>query len=217
MPRSLPDAFGAKYFGGFELRPLIRQERRDLAEFLGTLTPEQWNAESLCTGWRVRDVVAHLLHDAMPLTTYIADSVTSRMSFERMNARQVRRTATWSTGELLARLQASIDGGLGAKTLPRLSFGDLVIHHQDIRRPLGLPRDIPEDRLLAVLRSPDPFAGAPRRMKGLRVVATDVEWQHGEGPEVSGPGEAIVMALAGRGSALSELSGDGIELLRARV
>ncbi|GAB0106837.1 maleylpyruvate isomerase family mycothiol-dependent enzyme [Nocardia sp. JMUB6875] len=203
--------------GGYDLRPLIRREREDLAALLRTLTPTEWETESLCAGWRVRDVVAHLLHDSMPTATYLGDGVKARGSLDRLNAAQIRRARSWSTEELLSRVEASANTGLGAKLMPRLSLADLVIHHQDIRRPLGRVREIPEDRLLAVLHNPDPFAGAPQRMRGLKLVASDVDWQHGEGPEVRGPGEAIALSLAGRAAALTDLHGDGLETLRTRV
>lgn len=204
-------------FGGFDLRPLIRAERTDLAALLRTLSPQEWETPSLCAGWRVRDVVAHLLHDSMPVATYLGDATKARLSLHRLNDIQVRRAATWSTDELIDRVESSIDAGLGATVLPRLSLVDLVIHHQDIRRPLGRERVIPPERLRAVLDNPDPFAGATRRMRDLRLIADDMDWQYGQGPEVRGPGEAIAMSLAGRAAALGELEGDGVQVLTARV
>ncbi|MFF2555333.1 maleylpyruvate isomerase family mycothiol-dependent enzyme [Nocardia sp. NPDC058058] len=204
-------------FGGFDLRPLIRDERADLAALLRTLSPAQWETPSLCTGWRVRDVVAHLLHDSMPTATYLGDAAKARLSLHRLNDIQVRRAAAWSTDELIDRVEASIDAGLGAAVLPRLSLVDLVIHHQDIRRPLGLDRVIPEARLRAVLDNPDPFAGATNRMRGLRLSAADIDWQVGQGPEVRGPGEAIAMSLAGRPAGLDALDGEGVRVLATRV
>ncbi|WP_405485288.1 maleylpyruvate isomerase family mycothiol-dependent enzyme [Nocardia sp. NBC_00511] len=212
-----PLASATALLGGSELRPLIRQERADLLALLRTLTPAEWDAQSLCGSWRVRDVAAHLLHDSMPAATYLADGVRGRGSLERINAVQVDRASSWSTEELLSRVEESVNGGLGAALLPRLSFVDLVIHQQDIRRPLGRVREIPSDRLLALLDNPDPFTGAPKRMAGLRLVATDAEWQHGHGPEVRGPGEALAMSLAGRAAALTDLAGDGLEVLSGRV
>jgi hypothetical protein len=58
---------------------------------------------------------------------------------------------------------------------------------------------------------------AQANLRGLRLVATDVDWQHGAGPEVTGPGEALRMALAGRPAALADLTGPGLAVLTGRV
>ncbi|MGW0048998.1 maleylpyruvate isomerase mycothiol-dependent enzyme family protein [Nocardia cyriacigeorgica] len=99
---------------------------------------------------------------------------------------------------------------------PQLLLADLMVHHQDMRRPLGRTREIPEDRLLTLLDHPDPFAQPRRRTKGLRFVATDVAWSSGDGPEVRGPGEALALAMVGRTAALDDLTGDGVAELRRR-
>ncbi|WP_200951166.1 MULTISPECIES: hypothetical protein [unclassified Nocardioides] len=100
-----------------------------------------------------------------------------------------------------------------------IALTDGVIHQQDIRRALGRPRVVPPERLVAVLGFM-PRARAlpsPANVRGLRIVATDVDWAGGSGPEVRGPGEALVMSLAGRPEALAELDGAGLATLTARV
>jgi hypothetical protein len=97
-----------------------------------------------------------------------------------------------------------------------------LIHHQDMRRPLGMPRSIPPEWLRGVLDwlvslPAIPTVGSPARAKGLRLVATDAGWSRGEGPEVSGPGEAVMMALAGRRVALADLDGPGRAILAERL
>ncbi len=97
---------------------------------------------------------------------------------------------------------------------------DHVVHHQDMRRPLGMSRQIPEERLVAALGvAPglNGFVGSKKRAAGLRLVATDVDWSHGDGPEVRGPGEAILLALTGRPTVLNELVGEGVATLRERL
>jgi uncharacterized protein (TIGR03083 family) len=97
---------------------------------------------------------------------------------------------------------------------------DHVVHQQDIRRPLGMPRQVPEDRLVAVFDAAPGiggFFGAKKRGADLKLVATDVDWTHGDGPEVRGAGEAILLGLSGRPIVLDELEGDGVETLRGRV
>lgn len=96
---------------------------------------------------------------------------------------------------------------------------DGTVHHQDIRRPLGMPRVIPPERLKRVLDAVpgNPRLGAGRRIRGLRLQATDLDWAIGEGPEVHGTGEALLMVMTGRRGIVSELAGQGTPTLAARV
>ena len=97
---------------------------------------------------------------------------------------------------------------------------DKVIHHQDIRRPLGHPRAIPPERvevsLRRVIASRWVFGGRARA-KGLRIEANDIDFAHGNGPLVRGTGEALLLALSGRPAAVDDLDGDGQATLAARV
>ena len=92
-----------------------------------------------------------------------------------------------------------------------------MIHQQDVRGPLGLVRTIPADRLRAALARVAPAIGGPWRTRGLRLVATAVDWSAGSGPEVRGPGEALLMAIAGRRGVVDELAGEGQPVLAART
>ncbi|MGX1808464.1 maleylpyruvate isomerase family mycothiol-dependent enzyme [Nocardia sp. NPDC055321] len=199
------------------IRAMISHERGDLANLLRTLTPAQWATESLCAGWQVRDVVAHLLYEATPPLTYIGETIRAGGSFDRLNAAYIRRGRALPLADLLPRYESTVDSGFAARFFPRLALADTLIHHQDIRRALALPRTVPAPHLLTVLRHPDPFVRPGRRMRGIRFTATDVEWTHGTGPEVSGPAEAIIMAIAGRPAALADLEGSGVALLRDRL
>jgi uncharacterized protein (TIGR03083 family) len=100
-----------------------------------------------------------------------------------------------------------------------IALVDGTVHHQDIRRALGYPRTVPVARLERILPlvPRNPRLGAGRRIKGLHLRATDVDWQHGDGPEVAGTGEALLMAMTGRGDALSELTGPGKGKLADRL
>ena len=99
---------------------------------------------------------------------------------------------------------------------PQESLLDHIVHQQDIRRPLGLPRH-PEERFWPrwVLRRVSAALSARRSGPPIRLVATDVDWSHGEGPEVRGTGEAILLAITGRPVVLDELTGDGTYIRRA--
>jgi uncharacterized protein (TIGR03083 family) len=203
--------------GSLSVRALLADERADLVAFLGTLDADEWNTPSLCVGWRVRDVVAHLLYDSDPVYRYLAGAVATGFSLRRAAARSVRRADRMEPAELTAALQRSVGRGLFATIAPSVALADALIHHQDLRRPLGRSRVIDQDRVLHVLDHPDPFASPRRRTRGLRFTATDVSWSRGDGPEVRGSAEAVIMAVAGRAAVLGELSGDGVGLLRTRL
>lgn len=193
-------------------------ERTELADLLATLTPQQWHAPSLCQGWRVRDVVAHVISfDVGPLDMLRR---AARGRLVHINQAGVDELAPLETDQLLDRLRARRrPRRLAALLGGRLALLDVTIHSQDIRRPLGLPREIPADRLRLVLslsvRSPE--LPAWHNVRGLSLVASDPNWSHGSGPEVTGPAEAMLMAITGRSSAVGELSGPGQPLLAART
>lgn len=199
---------------------LATDERLDLADFLDTLAPEQWEAPSLCQGWSVRDVVAHLIsYEELGMTDLLARRL---KGVGRGGSNEVGRAeyAGRSSTELTAFLRAHArPQGLTSWFGGAIALTDGLIHHQDIRRPLDAPRRVPAERLLVALgfalRSPK--LPSRKDTRGLRLVATDLDWSHGSGPEVSGTGEALLMVIAGRPAALSELEGDGASVLARRA
>jgi uncharacterized protein (TIGR03083 family) len=194
-------------------------ERAELAALLARLAPEEWEAASLCEGWRVRDVVAHVMSfDDVTLLGMLRRAVRAR--FVDVNQVGVDELASLSTEQLLDRLRDRLrPRGLATTFGGRLALLDVTIHHQDIRRPLGKPRDIPADRLRVVLadavRSPE--LPAWHLSRGIRLAPNDLDWRHGRGPEITGSAEAVLMAVTGRASALGELSGPGLPMLAGRL
>jgi uncharacterized protein (TIGR03083 family) len=196
---------------------MMADERRELRHFLGALTSDQWHQESLCGGWSVRDVVAHLLgwddlllyrtrrERLQALLRFSGLYAGSLASMTRLNRRLEARTKDLFPDDLLQRFGADdspelkwlFDG-----TNPGAHLAEYVIHHQDIRRPLELPRQIPPERLVAALDGITQLPGVRRsawwRMRRRRWQATDVSWSRGRGAVVGRPGETILMALVGR-------------------
>ena len=203
-----------------DVKAMAAVERGELADFLETLGPEHWAAPSLCTGWTVRDVVTHMIgYDELGWLGTIGLFARSGFSLKRSNGKRVGGSAHTSA-ELIDLLREhqrprGVTGAFGGF----IALVDGTVHHQDIRRALGKPREIPADRLRATLRlalRARPIRAA-QRARGLGLVASDVDWKHGDGPEVRGPGEALLMAMAGRAEALPELTGPGVATLTARV
>lgn len=201
------------------LMELARDERTDLAEFLATLTPQQWRAESLCAGWTVKDVVAHVVsYEELNLAGLLKRFAKGRVV--HANEVGVAEYSTMSTDELLEFLNRHLrPQGLTAGFGGMIGLVDGTVHHQDIRRALGRPRTVPAQRLRRILPlvPGNPRLGAGRRIKGLRLRANDIEWEHGSGPEVTGTGEALLLAMTGRRQAAEELAGTGAATLLGRL
>ncbi|MGH3639565.1 MAG: maleylpyruvate isomerase family mycothiol-dependent enzyme [Mycobacterium sp.] len=201
------------------LMDMAHDERSDLAAFLATLSPQEWHAHSLCERWTVKDVVAHIIsyEELTPL------GLMKRFAKGRVvhaNDVGVQEFSPMSPDELMDFLCKHLrPRGLTAGFGGMIGLVDGTIHHQDIRRALGHPRTIPVERLQRILPlvPGNPRLGAGRRIKGLHLVATDIDWQHGDGPEVSGTGEALLIAMAGRPVVVDELTGPGRATLAARL
>jgi len=204
-----------------DVRRLAREERADLAAFLATLPPGQWLAPTLCAQWRVRDVVAHVIsYDQLSMRGLLALAVRCRFRSGRVNAVALARYDRRSPEQLLALLADHLQPrGLPAVLGGRVALVEALIHHQDIRRALGRPRAIPPERLVPALRialiAPD--IGGFWRIRGVRLVATDLRFSAGAGPEVRGTTEALLMTIAGRRGVVSELSGPGQRKLADRI
>jgi uncharacterized protein (TIGR03083 family) len=199
----------------------VTAERNDLCDLLEALTPKEWDAQSLCEEWRVRDVVGHLIAGSGKIryTEVLVGLARSGFSLNKMLARGAIEIGSQPTEDLLKQLREHAT----SQTRPPMTkaddvLADTLIHAQDIRRPLGKAREIPADRVAAVLdrMKGAPLTGNKKRIAGLRLTATDMEWSHGDGPEVHGPGEALLMAMCGRKSAIDDLTGEGVHTLRAR-
>lgn len=201
------------------LMDMAYEERTDLAAFLATLTPQEWTMPTLCDKWTVKDVVAHILsYEELSPLGLMKRFLKGRVL--RANEVGVAEFAPMAPQELMDFLGQHLrPQGLTAGFGGMIALVDGTIHHQDIRRALGHPRTVPVDRLARILPlvPGNPRLGAGRRIRGLRLEATDIAWQHGEGPEVTGTGEALLMAMAGRPSVLSELSGPGQTTLASRI
>jgi len=202
---------------------MIADERRLTAGLLDGLTDEQWETPSLCDGWSVREVVAHLL---MPFSVSLPRMALmlarSGFDLDKTSDRFARREQR-TNAELAAALRANAEHrftppGLG----PEAPLTDIVVHTQDISRPLGIPTPIPAEHahvVLDFLVSPKAVRGfVPAGLtEGLTFTSVDTGWLHGSGSEVTGSATDLMLAIAGRRGAIDALSGNGVEVLRSRL
>jgi uncharacterized protein (TIGR03083 family) len=186
------------------IRDMIAAQRGELAEVLGGLPAPRWDEPTLCAGWRVREVVAHI---TMPFRyssrRFMLELAKSRGKFNEMADRCARRdAATLSAEELTTALRSNADhpwkppggGQVGALTHD-------VIHGLDITEALGLDRRVPHDRLRVVLPnliSPKGLGFFGVELSGLELRAADTGWTFGSGAPVTGTAQDLALFLCGR-------------------
>lgn len=203
----------------------IADERRALADVLDGLDDAQWATQSLCGEWDVRGVAAHLL---APTVTGIPEILwlvlRARGDFEKSNVALTARVVRRYGHELPQMLRDNAHHRFTPPgTGPIAPLTDLLIHGQDIRRPLRIERSVDADRRRAALD----FLNSPKSRRGfapltvpVRWVAEDVDWSSGPDdgrPTVSGPAEAVMLSLTRRAVAVDDLSGDGVDVVRAAL
>jgi uncharacterized protein (TIGR03083 family) len=201
---------------------MVDDQRKDNVALLEGLTPQQWDARSLCSDWRVRDVAAHL---STPVNVdrlhFFGLLVRNGLNFNKAAAAEALERGGGDTRELVEQYRKTIGSRKHPPfAKPETVLNDMVVHSQDIRRPLGINADLPEERVrtcLDFVKGQQPIYGAKKRVAGLKLIATDMDWTHGAGPEVRGTGEALLMILNGRGDALTDVEGPGKETLAARM
>lgn len=202
---------------------LIALERQRVADMFEGLDETQWTATSLCAEWNVREIAGHLVVPFCVSTPSFALGIVTSGGFHRYSVKVARQVASRPTNELVTLLRDNADNRfVPPASSPMAPLTDLVVHGRDVARPLGLDASAPPGTWRAVLdflASPRARVGfVPRgRLAGLRLVATDQEWVAGQGSELRGPSEALALAVAGRSVALTDLVGDGVPLLEARL
>ncbi|MBI5486830.1 MAG: maleylpyruvate isomerase family mycothiol-dependent enzyme [Deltaproteobacteria bacterium] len=203
---------------------MVAAERLALVDDLDRMTAEQWLVPSALPGWQVRHVVAHLL---WPLETSLPRMLwrVARCGFRVLGACDAAAESDVRAGPELSRaLRAHARDprfrppGCGIE----VPLTEVTVHALDIRVPLGIPFAVPAEHarialdLLVSRRSPRGFT-PPHLVDGLRFQAEDLGWARGEGPEVSGPADALLLSITGRPALLDRLRGDGVPAFRGRL
>ncbi|GGL30014.1 maleylpyruvate isomerase family mycothiol-dependent enzyme [Nocardia jinanensis] len=202
--------------------PTVRSERTALIADLEGLTGDQWATPSLCPGWTVHDVLAHIVATAKTsVPVFLWQFARARFDFDRFTETGVARERAATPAETLDRLRVEL-GRTVSPPAPRDSrLVEMIVHGEDIRRPLGITRAYPmeatADALRLQLRTSASFGGGKELAAGLTLVADDAEFSAGAGPQVRGPLLSLLLASSGRAVAVADLHGDGLDTLRRRL
>jgi uncharacterized protein (TIGR03083 family) len=193
----------------------IASERLALADQLDLLTPGQWDTQSLCDAWTVRDVAGHLVvPHVVSIPAFLVTFVAAGGSFSRANVAATAKQAKRPTADIVADIRRYADSrakppGFGSEA----PLAEVLVHGQDIRIPLGLDDTSSVEPWVAALD----FLVMPKARRGFvsrsvqdfHLVASDVDWAHGTGDEVRGPAVALALAMMGRRARWEDLTGPG--------
>jgi uncharacterized protein (TIGR03083 family) len=200
--------------------PKIQSEREACADLFESLTPEQWASATWCPAWTVRELAGHMIAaTASSPGVFFSHMAKAGFNFNKMVDADAKQYSSGDPSGFAAAMRA---GAMRRNHPPgpvTAMLGEAVIHGEDIRRPLGLSRDIPEASLVAVAdfyKGSNLIIGAKRRISGLRLKATDVDWTHGDGPEVNATLATLILAMTGRRQVKADLSGEGAAALAGR-
>ncbi|WP_394938039.1 maleylpyruvate isomerase family mycothiol-dependent enzyme [Psychromicrobium sp. YIM B11713] len=196
-------------------------ERAALAEDLAGLSTEQWHHETLCGEWNVEQVVAHLTAAAsLNQWQWVRSMLGAGFRPGVHNQRRLAEHLGSTPAETLNQFRAIINSRRAPSSHTPAYLGEIVVHAQDIRQPLGLPHQPSVEALTAVAEfyAQRDFAVPSRtQVKDLHLKASDGPFTAGAGPLVTGPTLALVTTMAGRTAYLDHLQGPGAQTLRARL
>jgi uncharacterized protein (TIGR03083 family) len=198
----------------------IHAERAAMADTLSELSGDQWAAPSWCGQWTVHMTAAHILVAAeqTPGRFYL-QLVRAGMRFNTYAQQSARALAALEPSDLVARLRARTTTTNRPAAPVIAMLGEIVTHGADIRMPLGLEHRPDDAALLAVADNysrTNLLIGAKRRITGLQLTATDVDWSTGTGQQATGPLLFLILAMSGRRQACPNLTGEGVTALASR-
>ncbi|MBC7762647.1 MAG: maleylpyruvate isomerase family mycothiol-dependent enzyme [Candidatus Saccharibacteria bacterium] len=197
-----------------EIWTIVHKERDALIRDLETLNPEEWTTPSLCPGWDVHDVLAHLVDDAKttPLG-FVGRMVTAGFNFDRTNALGIARERSADPAHTLATFRKVRNRTTSAPAPSITRWVEIFVHGEDIRRPLGMEHQYPVAEVATALRyqakTSVKVGGGRERLMGLRLIATDAAFDEGHGKEVRGTATALLLAASGRPVNAGEMTGPG--------
>ena len=177
---------------------MIHAGRAAMADTIEDLTPAQWSTGSLCAGWTVGRLAAHILAGAEQTGGHFARGMlTTGFRFSALMERDIDDRAELSPSQIADRMRQRTTTTNHPPAPVAAMLGEIVVHGEDLRRPFPV--------------------GGKKRIEGLRLVATDTGWSHGTGPEVKGPAMSLILAMTGRAAGTDDLAGDGAPTMRGRL
>lgn len=195
------------------LQPVVAAEFASLGDLLAAASDTQWDTPSMCEGWRVREVVAHMTMAARySQEEFMAELRRCEFDFTRLSNEVARRDASLPADELVANLRSGVmqrwtppGGGYHG------ALNHVVIHGLDVTVPLGASRRSPDETIQIVLD--DLTAGGGHThfgivIDGRHLQASDLNWSHGSGPALRGTAADLALALCGRAVPAGRLKGE---------
>jgi uncharacterized protein (TIGR03083 family) len=197
-----------------EIWAVVHEERDALIRDLQALNPHQWTTPSLCPGWDVHAVLAHLVDDAKTTRMrFVGRLIAAGFDFDRVNALGIARERSADPTQTLADFQRARSRTTSAPAPLATRWVEIFVHGEDIRRPLGIDHQYPVAEVAAALRyqakTSVKLGGGKERLDGLRLIATDTVFDDGVGKEVRGAAIALLLAVSGRPVNAGELTGPG--------
>ncbi|GAA3287427.1 maleylpyruvate isomerase family mycothiol-dependent enzyme [Arthrobacter citreus] len=194
--------------------PVVHSERRALISDLELLTPDQWSRPSLCPGWDIHDVLAHLVDTAKTTRVYfLRQMIAAKFDFDRANKDGITRERATTPEATLAEFRRVRDATKTPPAALATRLVEAIVHGEDIRRPLGIFHSYPGESVEAALRyqlrTGVSMGGGKERAAGFSLQASDSRFEHGSGPEVHGTPLALLMAVSGRPASAEDFSGEG--------
>ncbi|UWX95906.1 maleylpyruvate isomerase family mycothiol-dependent enzyme [Arthrobacter zhaoxinii] len=194
--------------------PTVHNERQALINDLESLSPGQWTQPSLCPGWDIHDVLAHLVDTAKTTRlSFLRQMVAAKFDFDTATAHGITRERAATPQATLAEFRRIRESTRTAPAAPATRLVEAIVHGEDIRRPLGLTGTYPSESVEAALqyqvKTGASLGGGKERALGFRLQAPDSQFHHGSGPEVEGTLLALLMAVSGRPVHAEDFSGEG--------
>lgn len=199
---------------------MVHDERRALVRDLEKLEGAEWETPSLCHGWAVHDVLAHLVDSAKTnRRSFVRGMITARFDFDKDNESGVRRERRADPAGTLAAMRAAIELTRTPPAALATRLVEAFVHGEDIRQPLGISASYPVDGVVAALDyqlgTSVSMGGGKQRGQKVHLKASDADYARGRGPEVCGSAIDLLLAVSGRPVKAGALRGVGLPLLLA--
>lgn len=196
---------------------VVHAEREALIADLERLDDTAWATPSLCTGWTVHDVLAHLVNDAKTTPfSFVAQLASARFDFDALNQRGMEAERQEHPRDTLERFRAAAGRTSSAPTPAATRYVEAFVHGEDIRRPLGITHTYPRAAVLEAIahqrKTPVAMGGGRELAADRALVAIDAgaspdrSLTLGHGPAVRGTAIDLLMWLSGRDVAPEAIS-----------